>query len=189
MITDTQAIILSAAAQRADGNVLPLPGSLRGGAAKKVVDALLARGWIREHDTDSPRRADPALNTIWRNREDGRGVLLFVTQAGLDAIGVEADTAAPSPDEAASAPAGDGDARSADSADTRALPRPGTKLALLVDLLRRSTGVTLAEISAATGWQQHTVRGAMAGALGRKLGLKVVSEKAKGEDRRYRLPS
>ena len=43
-LSDTQAIVLSAAAQRPDGNLLPLPGSLRGGAAAKVVGALLARG-------------------------------------------------------------------------------------------------------------------------------------------------
>ncbi len=84
-----QAILLSAAAQRADGNLLPLPGSLRGGAATKVVGALLARGLIREQTTDSPRKADAALNTIWRNEDDGRVVLLFITPAGLDAIGVE----------------------------------------------------------------------------------------------------
>ena len=68
-LSDTQSIILSAAAQRADGNVLPLPGSLRGGAATKVVGALLARGLIREHVVDSPRKADAAMNTIWRNLE------------------------------------------------------------------------------------------------------------------------
>ena len=62
-LSDTQSIILSAAAQRADGNVLPLPGSLRGGAATKVVAALLARGLIREHVIDSPRKADAAMNT------------------------------------------------------------------------------------------------------------------------------
>ena len=50
-LSDTQVIILSAAAQRPDGNVLPLPGSLRGGAATKVVAALLARGL---HGTADP---------------------------------------------------------------------------------------------------------------------------------------
>ena len=90
-LSDTQSIILSAAAQRADGNVLPLPGSLRGGAATKVVGALLARGLIREHVVDSPRKADAAMNTIWRNlpEPDGRGVLLFITAAGAEAIGIE----------------------------------------------------------------------------------------------------
>ena len=90
-LSDTQSIILSAAAQRPDGNVLPLPGSLRGGAAAKVVAALLARGLIREHIVDSPRKAYAAMNTIWRNlpEPDGRGVLLFITAAGLEAIGVD----------------------------------------------------------------------------------------------------
>jgi len=55
-LSDTQVIILSAAAQRTDGNLLPLPGSLRGGAATKVVAALLACGLIREHIIDSPRK-------------------------------------------------------------------------------------------------------------------------------------
>jgi hypothetical protein len=88
-LSDTQVIILSAAAQRDDGNVLPLPGSLRGGAAAKVVGALLSRGLIAERVTDSMAKADPALNRIWRNEPDGRGVLLFITPAGLDAIGIE----------------------------------------------------------------------------------------------------
>src|SRR4051794_30250326 len=88
-LSDTQAIILSAAAQRADGNLLPLPGSLRGGAATKVVGALLTRGLIREEVTDRQTRADIALNTVWRSEEDGRAVLLRITPAGLAAIGIE----------------------------------------------------------------------------------------------------
>ena len=104
-LSDTQSIILSAAAQRADGNVLPLPGSLRGGAAVKVVAALLARGLIREHIVDSPRKADTAMNTVWRNLDepDGRGVLLYITAAGAEAIGVE-PAAADEPEPAATEP-------------------------------------------------------------------------------------
>ena len=93
-LSDTQAILLSAAAQRADGNLLPLPGSLRGGAAVKVVGALLTRGLAREDVTDLQTRADSALNTVWRNEDDGRAVLLRITPAGLEAIGVEPDAAA-----------------------------------------------------------------------------------------------
>jgi hypothetical protein len=93
-LSDTQAILLTAAAQRADGNLLPLPGSLRGGAATKVVGALHARGLAREDVTDLQTRADSALNTVWRNGDDGRAVLLRITPAGLAAIGVE-PTAAP----------------------------------------------------------------------------------------------
>lgn len=63
------------------------------------------------------------------------------------------------------------------------IPPPG-KLDQLAVLLRRSEGASLAELMAATGWQQHSVRGAIAGAL-RKRGLVITSDKAGGE-RRYR---
>ena len=66
-LSDTQAIVLSAASQRPDGNLLPLPGSLRGGAAAKVVAALLARGLAREQPSRELRQADAELNTVWRN--------------------------------------------------------------------------------------------------------------------------
>src|SRR3954471_16229939 len=87
-LSDTQLTTLSAAAQRPDGNLLPLPGSLRGGAATKVVGALIARGLIREV-TDNHAVAFAALNTFWRNREDARGLLLLVTPAGLEALGIQ----------------------------------------------------------------------------------------------------
>ena len=93
-LSDTQSILLTAAAQRADGNLLPLPGSLRGGAATKVVAALLARGLAEEQTVESTAKADPALNTLWRNADDGRGILLRITPAGLDALGIEAGSVA-----------------------------------------------------------------------------------------------
>ena len=54
-------------------------------------------------------------------------------------------------------------------------------------MLRRKQGATIAQIVEATGWQPHTVRGAFAGALKKKLGLTVTSEKVEGT-RVYRLP-
>ncbi len=65
--------------------------------------------------------------------------------------------------------------------------RDGTKQAQLIAMLRRPGGVTIAQIAEATGWQPHTVRGAFAGALKKKLGLEVTSEKV-GDERVYRLP-
>jgi hypothetical protein len=88
-LSDTQLVILSAAAQREDCNVLPLPGSLRGAAAIKVVGALLKRGLIAETVTDGRTKADAALNRIWRNDADGCAILLHITNAGLAAIGLE----------------------------------------------------------------------------------------------------
>jgi len=60
-----------------------------------------------------------------------------------------------------------------------------SKLDLLLTLLARPDGATLAELSEATGWQTHSVRGAMAGTLKRK-GHAVISEKIDGI-RRYRV--
>jgi hypothetical protein len=82
-LTDTQLAILATAAQRADCNLLPLPGSLRGGAAGKVVGALLACGLVAETVTEERTKADPALNRVWRNEADGRAVLVHLTEAGL----------------------------------------------------------------------------------------------------------
>ena len=52
--------------------------------------------------------------------------------------------------------------------------RPGTKLAELVMALRRPQGATSLQLILTTGWQPHTVRGAISGMLRKKLGLKVV---------------
>ena len=65
--------------------------------------------------------------------------------------------------------------------------REGTKQAVLIELLTRAEGATLAQMTEATGWQVHTVRGAMAGALKKKLGLEITSEKQTGTDRVYRI--
>jgi len=65
--------------------------------------------------------------------------------------------------------------------------REGTKQAVLIELLRRAEGATLPQMTEATGWQVHTVRGAMAGALKKKLGLEITSEKQTGTDRVYRI--
>jgi hypothetical protein len=210
-LSDTQSILLTAAAQRSDGNLLPLPGSLRGGAASKVVGALLSRGFVEETVIDDTRSADAALNTPWRNLDDGRGVLLRITAAGLAAIGVEratalgvtvghASAAGLEPD---SAPGGGSTAGLANdapqgSAMVQESPAPGpgaqtgktregTKQAQLIAMLKRPEGATIEQIVAATGWQPHTVRGAFAGALKKRLGLTVASEKVQGGERVYRI--
>ena len=81
------------------------------------------------------------------------------TQAGLQAIGIQ----------------------------TTRSTREGTKQAVLIGLLSRAEGATLPQMTEATGWQVHTVRGAMAGALKKKLGLEITSEKQTGTDRVYRI--
>lgn len=205
-LSDTQAIILVNASQRFDGNILPLPGSLRGGAQAKVIGALLKRGMIEERRAEGcDQKPDAALNTIWRNHDDGTAVRLFITKAGLAAINCEPEDGAAEPDTATD---GATDAQDAGAAPEDATPaegapvantvadtagpkvrkvRTGTKQAMLIDMLRSPEGATIAEIVAATGWQPHTVRGAFAGALKKKLGLEVTSEKVDGRGRIYRI--
>ena len=65
--------------------------------------------------------------------------------------------------------------------------RPGTKLALLTGLLRRKGGATFADAVKATGWQAHSVRGAISGALKKKRGLAVASATVEGRGRVYRI--
>ncbi|MBK8909470.1 MAG: DUF3489 domain-containing protein [Rhodospirillales bacterium] len=65
--------------------------------------------------------------------------------------------------------------------------RNGTKQALMIELLRRPEGATVDQIAEAMGWARHTVRGAMAGALKKKFGLIITSEKTKGAARVYRI--
>ena len=65
--------------------------------------------------------------------------------------------------------------------------RAGTKQARLIAMLKTPEGGSLTEIASAFGWQPHTVRGAIAGALKKKLGLTVTSEKVEDRGRVYRI--
>ena len=62
-----------------------------------------------------------------------------------------------------------------------------TKQQVCLDLLNRAEGATVDELQAATGWQQHSVRGFLAGAVKKKLGLTLLSEKPDAGPRRYRI--
>ncbi len=85
-LIDTQAVILSAAAQRHDRAILPLPKSLKvpKAAATTVLKSLLKKGLVAERPAavDEPH---------WRKSKDGGRRALVITEAGLQAIGVDAD--------------------------------------------------------------------------------------------------
>lgn len=69
--------------------------------------------------------------------------------------------------------------------NTTTTKRPASKLGTLEKLLKRKNGASIAEMTKVTGWQQHSVRGAMAGAL-KKRGHSIASDKIDGV-RRYRI--
>ena len=152
-LTETQTTILTAGAQRPDNIALPLPKGLAGAAAKMAVTKMIDRGWLQEVDANL-RRGEP----LWRETGDGHGTTLVVTDTGLLAIGIE-------PAEAKRIEA---DLKRAGDTTPTQQPtvRAGTKQAMLIALLQAPDGATMDTIMVATGWQSHTVRGAMSGALG-----------------------
>ncbi len=73
------------------------------------------------------------------------------------------------------------------AAEKPKVPRAASKQARLIEMLKRPEGATIDEIVTALTWQSHTIRGAMSGALKKKLGLKVESEKVDDRGRVYRV--
>ena len=169
--SDTQRVILSAASQRTDRIALPLPKSLKGGAAHKVVNALIDKGLLKEVNANR-KLNDP----VWRETDEGRLVTLLVTEAGLAAIGIEVEH----------------QKTQAQKSEPKTIPterkiREGTKQALVIEMLRRPEGATIAEIVEATFWASHTTRGFLAGALKKKLGFVIDSHKDDVRGRTYRV--
>ena len=186
-LTDTHLVILSTAAQRADAAALPLPKSLKinRGAVMSALKGLIKRGLLAERPATKDDEA-------WRETEDGQRITLTVTIAGLEAIGVDPEefpnalagvATEPKRPAAKKKPA----RKAVASRGPAKILRPGTKQALMIDMLNRKDGATVAEVVEATGWQPHSVRGAISGAVKTKLGFIVETEVIKDRGRVYRI--
>jgi hypothetical protein len=161
-LSDTDLVLLSAAAQR-DDQLL----TRREGLTTKAIEKLSARlsrlGFVEEIHV-SPDQP------LWYDHAGGR-VGLRISTAGLAAIGIEA---------------GEGD-HAPDGAGPQSAPatRAGTKKARVLEMLRREAGASLDELIEATGWLPHTTRAALTGL--RKAGHELAKSKD-GEGRTiYRL--
>ncbi|MGB9610544.1 MAG: DUF3489 domain-containing protein, partial [Bryobacteraceae bacterium] len=100
---------------------------------------------------------------------------------------IQALTPAPAPQAAPVAPKQAKAPKEATAPEGTPTARPGSKKAIVLDLLRRPEGATLREIMSATQWLPHTVRGFVSGGLTKKMGLKIESFKSTNGDRAYRL--
>lgn len=183
-LTDTQSIILSAAAQRPENIALPLPNGLAGAAAKMAVSKMIEHGWLQEADANL-RRNEP----LWRETGDGHGTTLVATEAGLLAIGIElvvAQTMAGLQGQGARGAPSDTSSETCGSVKCPA-HREGTKQAKLIALLKRPSGASIVDIAELTNWQAHSIRGAISGGLSRKLGLTIISEKSETGARIYKI--
>ena len=162
-LTPAQELILRHAAKHIDGKIDWFPDNIKGGARKKVIEGLFNRAFITP------------LGSDW-----------FVAAEGYDALGLPrpgpVTLADPEIEAAVSA---------AEASWQCDAPKPKTrnnsKQATVIAMLQRPEGATIGQIVESTGWQAHTVRGTFAGALKKKLGLTIVSDKAQGGERTYRI--
>jgi hypothetical protein len=178
-LTDTQLVMLSAAAQREDG-CLVAPPTLKGGAAQKVANKLIAAGLVTEIEA---KAGDP----IWR-RDPGSeaSYALRLTGSGAKAIAVDESEEPQQADNEGRRSADELTApskpRAMEAAPAEAIaptgagpsaPRGGSKLMQVIELLQRDRGATIDELIAATGWLAHTTRAALTGLRKRGYGVEI----------------
>ena len=183
------AVKAGAAERAAEPESQPLPKLTRG-ERKLLVN--IARNLMTPVNGAEPATLDEA-GSVWRDCLDQGpetitptslpGLVASLTRKGLattngESVGLTPAGFAAYQSVAAEAPA-------AENATAEAKPqiREGTKQATLIAMLRRPEGADLDEIAEATGWQKHSIRGAISGALKKKLGLEVTSTKD-GQGRR-----
>ena len=177
-LTDRQLIMLATAAARDDGAAVA-PQGMGKAASAKVGSSLVARKLMREI------RAKPGM-PVWRE-DHGKNVSLVITRAGCDAIGVGDDTTAPDRSArkavGASAAAKTPPAKTAAPSEPRTIdgaPRPGSKQALVVEMLCADDGASLDALVKATGWLPHTTRAALTGLRKRGFLVERVRDESKG---------
>jgi hypothetical protein len=182
-LTDTQIVMLSAAAQRED-RCLIAHANLKGGAAQKVAAKLVDAGLAKEIKA---KLGAP----VWRQDERaGQSFALKLTAAGVKAIAADDRSTS---DDSSEDNGERGPAAASNSEVVRQIaaavpttdgmrsfaPRAGTKLARILELLQRECGATLQELIAATDWLPHTTRAALTGL--RKRGYAVTIDRSNKE--------
>ena len=169
-LTPVQHAILAYAIHNNGGRVDWFPPNIKGGARKKVLDGLFNRAlttpsgsewWVAAEGYDALGLPRPVVTTT------------FATATAPAKTALETET----------------DGIAAEPADPKPTPRTRnhSKQATVLELLRRPEGATLAQMTEATQWQLHTTRGFLAGAVKKRLGLTLTSEKPEGGVRIYRV--
>jgi hypothetical protein len=207
-LNDSHLVTLSNASQRGD-RCIQIPPATTRGAAEKSVAKLVGAGLLEEIETIGGA-------PVWREVEGQRYSMRVTDKGmEAIGIGPEAPTspqqkrkkpARPTPRRTGPNPSnrksGVKTRRKAAKTVSRTrrqkaarvqkprrdtdAQRPGTKVGEILHLLSRKRGATIDEIVVATGWQAHSVRGALSGTIHKKLGHTILTEK-QGDTRRYRI--
>jgi Protein of unknown function (DUF3489) len=193
-MSEAQLLMLRAAAKRKDRLVTP-PANVRAAAVQSLAGKLIDAGWVKEIKArnDAP---------VWR--KDGAGgetYTLRMTTKGLQAAAAMIEAAsgqgAPAPLAAAKKGPASASARRAAAVvkepaaatevkvdqfspiQTRA-PRATSKLGRVLDMLAADAGATIGELTAATGWLEHTMRAALTGLRRRGYALSRTRKEREG---------
>jgi hypothetical protein len=186
-LTDTQLMMLSAAAQRSDRYLVAAP-NLKVAVAQKIASRLIDAGLVREI------RAK-ARAPVWRRDDDaGLSYALRLTAAGANAVANDEGSEPGSVDddgdlrenvalarssEEHSAPDPSSAGENGTALQRSSSPRSGTKLAQVVELLQQDRGASIAELILVTGWLPHTTRAALTGL--RKRGFVTAIDRSNKE--------
>jgi hypothetical protein len=191
-VTKIQRLVLVTAAGRDHLGVLPLPDTL-GSAPEKVIAGLHAAGFIIELPNQDPVISRSGLEAIGAEPTDYQNsILARIEEEGqASSAQKEEPTGKSKPRSKHRRPEKKTQRSSRIKArrkgEHQVAPGKDTKQAKLIGMLSRPSGATIEQMAKTLGWQHHTVRGAIAGALKKKLGLKIASEKNTAGNRVYRV--
>ena len=158
LLTDNQKSIVLHAANETNGEIRWFPEHIHGGAQQKILQSLASKRLITQ------------LDDTWRLTDLCYQELRLPARVQLDAEIADIPVFVKS-----------------NKSDLGNKPVRQTKQQIMIDLLSRDEGASIPELMDATGWQQHTVRGALSGTLKKRLGLEIESIKTSVSDRTYRI--
>ena len=182
-LTTTQILVLTSACERTDGIAIR-PSTLNRSAAVKVAAKLLEHGLMQE------QRAKPGW-PVWRLDADGKAFSLKILKPGralAKIVAGRANAASPKTDTMVGLSVAKVAVVNGDAGQSIATGQPkiGTKRTLILTLMQRESGASMADLTAATGWLPHTTRAALTGL--RKSGVTIVrSRDAQAASSLYRI--
>ena len=191
-LTATQHAVLAYAIEHTDGKITWFPDQVKGGARKKVLVGLFGRTLITADGPDW-LVADAGYAALGLQRPapmplvNDPEIEALVTAAEAEWTRVDLRLEAPQEPTQKTPPQAEQPQEQLPSTAGQSRTRENTKQALVIQMLKRPEGATVAQIMAATGWLNHTVRGTLSGVVRKRLNLTVVSAKNSEGVSAYRI--